>query len=499
MLDYETYCKIHDCHDRQHLTITQTARSLGLHPQTVSKWLKAEQYRRRQSPPRASRLDPFKALVVRWLDAHPYSAQQIFQRLREGGFDGGYTIVRDYVSKIRPPRREAFLKLAFAAGETAQIDWGEYGSIAVGSTRRRLSFFVMVLCYSRMMYLEFTVSQTMEHFLACHEHAFAAFHGCPRKVMVDNLKSAVLQRLIGQAPVFNPRYLDAARHWGFDIVACNVRKANEKGRVENGVGYVKKNLLNGLELLEFSAINPAARVWLDTIANVRIHGETHRRPVDLFEIERAHLKPLNVSPYDVARILTVHVNSQFRVALDTNHYSVPARYANTRVTLKAYPDRVCIYYENQLIARHVRSYERHLDIEDPEHPKVLLAQRHHAREQRLMLRFLSLGSHAQAYYEGLEQRRTNARQHVRKIVALSEIYGIEAVARALQDGLAFQAFSCEYIANMLEARARQRPEAGALHLIRHQDWLELDLAQPDLSCYRVPEANDEQDDDKDKS
>ncbi|MGF6871153.1 IS21 family transposase [Paraburkholderia sp. MM5477-R1] len=233
MLDYETYCKIRDCHDRQHLTITQTARALGLHPQTVSKWLKAARYAHRAQPPRASRLDPFKAQVVRWLDAHPYSAQQIFQRLREAGFDGGYTIVRDYVSKIRPPRREAFLKLAFAPGECAQVDWGEYGSIAVGSTRRRLSFFVMVLCYSRLMYLEFTVSQTMEHFLACHEHAFAAFGGCPAKIMVDNLKSAVLQRLIGQAPVFNPRYLDAARHWGFEIVACNVGKGNEYGVVKN--------------------------------------------------------------------------------------------------------------------------------------------------------------------------------------------------------------------------------------------------------------------------
>jgi transposase len=117
MLDYETYCKIRDCHERQHLTITQTARALGLHPQTVAKWVKAGQYRPRQSPPRGSRLDPFKAQVVRWLDAHPYSAQQIYQRLREVGFDGGYTIVRDYVSKIRPPRREAFLKLAFAPGE----------------------------------------------------------------------------------------------------------------------------------------------------------------------------------------------------------------------------------------------------------------------------------------------------------------------------------------------------------------------------------------------
>ena len=104
------------------------------------------------------------------------------------------------------------------------------------------------------MYLEFTVSQKMEFFLACHENAFAAFGGVPSRLMVDNLKSAVLRRLVGVAPVFNPTYLDFSRHWGFEITACNVRSANEKGRVENGVGYVKKNLLAGLELADFAGV-----------------------------------------------------------------------------------------------------------------------------------------------------------------------------------------------------------------------------------------------------
>ena len=184
--------------------------------------------------------------------------------------------------KVRPARRQAFLKLSFAPGEAAQLDWGEYGTISVGSTRRRLSFFVMVLCHSRLMYVEFTVSQTMEHFLAAHEHAFAAFQGCPGRLMIDNLKSAVLRRVVGEAPMFNPRYVDFARHWGFGISACNVAKGNEKGRFENGVGYVKKNFLNGLDLLDFSAVNPAAALWLESIAHVRIHGETHQRPCLLY-------------------------------------------------------------------------------------------------------------------------------------------------------------------------------------------------------------------------
>ena len=387
--------------------------------------------------------------------------------------------------KVRPPRREAFLKLSFAAGECAQLDWGAFGSIGVGSTRRRLSFFVMVLCYSRLMYVEFTVSQTMEHFLAAHEHAFAAFQGCPTRLMIDNLKSAVLSRLVGEAPVFNARYLDFSSHWGFDISPCNVAKGNEKGRVENGVGYVKKNFLNGQDFLDFSAVNPAAQVWLETISNVRIHGETHQRPVDLFKAEQPHLRPLNPLPYDVGCIKSQRASKQFRIALDSNRYSVPAEFASQRVTVKTYPDRVCIYHQDKLIARHLRSYDRHQDIEDPDHPKALLAQRRTAREQRLLMQFLSLSRHAQVYHEGLEQRRVNPRHHLRKIVALSEIYGVDAVDRALQDGIAFAAYSCEYIANILEMRARETPTAGALHLTRRQDLLEIEIAAPDFSPYKV--------------
>jgi transposase len=483
MIKYELYCKIKDCHERQGLTVAQTARALGLHEQTVVKWLACEQFHPRQSAPRSSRLDPFKDQVIRLLETHPYSAQQIYQRLREGGFEGGFTIVKDYVRRVRPVRREAFLKLSFAPGEAAQVDWGEYGSIGVGSTRRRLSFFVRVLCYSRLMYVEFTVAQTMEHFLAAHEHAFAAFGGCPGRLMIDNLKSAVLRRVVGEAPVFNPRYLDFARHWGFDISPCNVAKGNEKGRVESGVGYVKKNLLNGADFLDFSAVNPAAEVWLASIANVRLHGETHQRPVDRFKDEQALLQPLNPMPYDIGRIQSQRASKQFRVALDTNHYSVPAEFASQRVTLKAYPDRVCIYHQDKLIARHLRSYDRHQDIEDPDHPKALLAQRRNAREQRLLVQFLSLSRHAQVYLEGIEQRRVNPRHHLRKIVALSEIYGIDAVDRAIQDGIAFAAYSCEYIANILEMRARETPEPGALHLTRRQDLLDLEIAAPDLSPY----------------
>lgn len=175
------------------------------------------------------------------LEKYPYSAAQVWQRLREQGFEGGYSMVKAYVGMVRPKPQPAFLKLAFAPGECAQVDWGSFGSVPVGQTSRRLSFLVMVLCYSRMMDVEFTVSQTLEHFLACHQHAFEFFGGVPQTVRVDHLKSAVLKRALGEAPVFNPKYADFAKHNGFRIVPCHVGKGNEKGRVENGGGYVKKN------------------------------------------------------------------------------------------------------------------------------------------------------------------------------------------------------------------------------------------------------------------
>jgi Integrase core domain len=240
------------------------------------------------------------------------------------------------VRRVRPTRQPAFLKLAFAPGECAQVDWGSFGSVPVGQTTRRLSFFVMVLCYCRLMYVEFTVSQTMEHFLACHQHAFEAFGGVPSKVMVDNLKSAVLRRSLGQAPVFNPKYAAFSQHYGFDIVPCNVGKGNEKGRVENAVGYVKKNFLAGLDIADFAMLAPAAKHWLDTVANVRVHGQTRKRPGELWQSEKPYLTPLPAHPFDIATVSQVRASKQFRITLETNRYSVPAQGQSSDMTS---PDR----------------------------------------------------------------------------------------------------------------------------------------------------------------
>jgi len=146
VISYAVFCQIRELADQKHLTVTQIAQEFQLDPRTVAFWVARPTYQQRQSVKRASKLDPFKGLMVAMLERHPYTAQQVLQEIRTKGYTGGYSILKEFVRLVRPVRKPAFLMLDFAAGDCAQVDWGSYGSIAVGSTRRRLHFFLMVLC-----------------------------------------------------------------------------------------------------------------------------------------------------------------------------------------------------------------------------------------------------------------------------------------------------------------------------------------------------------------
>lgn len=486
MIAYQTFCQLRQAWDEQHLTMAQIARALHLHPQTVKKWVQRIRYEQRRAPRRPSKLDDYKPAITRWLAQHPFTATQIWQRLSEQGYTGGCSIVRDYVRQVRPPRQPAYLTLTYAPGQCAQIDWGAAGAIQIGGTRRALSFFVLVLCHSRWLYVEFTLGQSQEWFLGCQRRAFEALGAVPMEVMPDNCKTAVLAHRLGEEPVCNPHYLDFARHYGFTVKPCGPRQPQAKGRVENAVGYIKKNFLAGRALAGLAALNGAASVWLDTVANVRRHGETKQTPMELLAEERAHLRPLPASPYEAALVRTVRVTNRCRVTVDTNRYSVPPRYASTPLTLQLASERLRLFDGQTLVAEHVRSFDRRGDHEHPDHVRTLLDERRQARHQRIFLRFLALSPHAAAYHAQLAERRLNVRHHIEKIVALSEIHGLEAVSRALEDAHELGAYSCEYIANLVEQRRRLLPEAGALHLTRASDLLELELPPPDLSLYELP-------------
>lgn len=490
MIRYEQFLELRRLLDEEHCTASRVANVLSLNIKTVLKWASQPVYPVRRKRPRPSCLDPYKADLVRLLHQHPYSAQQLLQHIRRQGYSGGYSILKEFVRQVRPKANKAYLTLHFPPGECVQIDWGYAGSFMIGQTRRRLSFLVLVLGYSRRMYVEFTLSETLEQFLSVQQNAFLRWGGAPQRLIIDNLKTAVLSHPRGQPAVYNPHYLDFARHYGCELRACNVRAAHEKGRVENAVGYVKKNFLNGLSLTgSLAGLNASVWQWLDEVADVRIHGETKRRPIDLFAEEKQKLLPLPGMLYDVGQPRCVHTTRRCRIHFDANRYSVPPVYAGTRVNLVVYPDRLLIYHRNNLVAEHPRCYGRQQNIVNPDHEKALLAQRPRAREQGVLQRFFRLCPEAEIYYQQLQQRRVNAMHHVKKIVALCDIHGDEAVARILLDTHEQQAYSSEYVANLIEQRARFQIPPGPLHVTRGQDLLELNLPEPNLDCYQPKEIS----------
>lgn len=484
MIGYQRYCQIKQA-AAAGKTATQIALELGLHRQTVSAWLARERYERSHGAqrPRRSKLDAYRAAIVRFVEGHPFTAMQVWHKLKEQGYDGGYSIVKDYIRRIRPNRTEAFLTLKFAPGQCAQVDWGSFGSVEVEGTRRALSFFVLVLGYSRWLYVEFTLGQSQEWFLGCQQRAFEQLGGVPQEVMVDNCKTAVLSHLAGAEPVYNAQYLDFARHYGFRIKACGPGHPQSKGIVENAVAYVKKSFLLGREINRFEELKPAVSLWLETIANVRQHGETQTRPVDRLGEERQQLIALNPQPYAAVQTYTARASRRCRVTIDTNRYSVPPKYAGMLLTAQLSSDWVRLYADTTLVAEHLRRFGRRLDLENPDHVRALEAQKKAGARQRLLLRFLELTPAAGPYHRALAERRMNASHHLNRIVELIPAYGAEAVGAAVQSAHELGAYSSDYIVNLLEQRLRRLPEPGPLHLTRAQEALQLELPAPDLSPY----------------
>lgn len=351
MIGYERYCQIKAA-AAAGKNVTQIAAELDLHRETVAAWLARGRYERSRGAqrPRRSKLDPYRAGIARLLAGYPLTATQVWHKLKEQGYDGGYSILKDYIRRIRPRSTEAFLTLKFAPGQCAQVDWGSCGAVEVDGTRRALSFFVLVLAYSRWLYVEFTLGQSQEWFLGCHQRAFESLGAVPQEIWVDNCKTAVISHVPGTEPIYNAQYLDFARHYGFRIKACGPGHPQSKGIVENAVAYVKKSFLAGRQITRFDELGPAVNLWLKNIANVREHGETKTRPADRVREERTHLLPLHPQPYAAVQTRTVRASRRCRVTVETNRYSVPARYAGALLTAQLSSDLVRIYAATTLVA-----------------------------------------------------------------------------------------------------------------------------------------------------
>jgi transposase len=325
-----------------------------------------------QSPrePRGSILDRYEPAIRAVLDDTPdMLAPAVLERLRPLGYTGGVTILRDRLRRLRPRgHREAFLTLDFAPGEAMQVDWADFG-FALPGVPRRVSAFVAVLCYSRRLYIEFTVSQTMGAFLRCMERSLRFYGGTTLADIFDNMKTVVTSHT-ATATVFNPRFLDYARARGFAVRACNVRKGNEKGRVERPIGFVRRRFWPGRRFRDLLDLNTQAARWRDDFANGRVHEVTGKVPQLVFDHEEKRLlKPLPVTPFDTDDVDGMGVTKMFRVSFDRNRYSVPWRLASQQVLVRADDDFVSILLETKQVAQHRRSWDIGQDIEHPSHKK----------------------------------------------------------------------------------------------------------------------------------
>lgn len=342
--------KIRDLH-AQGYSIREISRRTGLSRNTVKKYLRTEPVCRRRTA-RPSKLDPFQAYLDQQIAHGVTNGVRLFHELRQQGYTGGYTLVKDYLQPRRPARTPAaVMRFETEPGQQAQVDFGFFGYDDVAGRPQKLWLFVMVLSYSRMTYAEFGTTADGTAVLRGLVHAFEFFGGRPREVLVDNMKPVVQGRDADGNVVWTPRFLDAALALGFQPRACRPYRAQTKGRVERTIGYIRHHFWPGRTFTDLADVNRQLRHWLDTVANVRPHGTTHERPIDRLASE--HLEPLpdpaRWAPY---LLETRTVSRDGFVAYGGSRYGMPWGVAGQPVTVAVTGDRVRFRVDGVLVADH---------------------------------------------------------------------------------------------------------------------------------------------------
>lgn len=375
---------------RQGMSIQAISRLLGLDRKTVRKYvLKPEakpEYGPR--PKAASKLDRFQPFLEERLRAGVWNARVLLRELRDQGYDGGYTILTDW---MRPKRQMgqavAVRRFETPAGHQAQVDWGHLGTLEMDGRQDKLWGFVFTLSYSRAMFAMAALNQKLGTLLRMHEQAFAALGGVPEEILYDRMKTVWQSTDERGEIVWNPVFLDFARYWGFRPRLCRPYRAQTKGKVESGVKYIRRNFLCGLQGRELSGLedfNGQLRAWLFEVANRRVHGTTHETVLSRFDADQFQLQPTSGKPpYPYVDDELRKVARDGYVSWRGSRYSVPWVYAGKEVWIRGDGrGSVEIHYGDLKIAQHGAATRRHVIVRDPQHHEGIPLG---AREERKTL------------------------------------------------------------------------------------------------------------------
>jgi transposase len=310
-----------------------------------------------QPPRAASTVLPYQQLVEQFL-ADGVEMMTIFDRLnKDHGYTGSYSSVRRFVHQLRPVEKRLTVRVHCAPGEEAQVDFGSAGmQVDPADGRWRQAYvFVMTLCFSRHQYAEMVFDQKIRTWLALHRRAFASFGGVPAKIVPDNLKAAVLKAALHD-PVLGEAYRRFAQHYGFIVSPTRPGTPEHKGKVENGVHFVRRSFLAGQTFADIREGNQKLAIWVKERAGTREHGSTHQPPLALFEAhERAKLLPLPRDPFELTETKVVKLHPDCHVVIDGSYYSAPYQYVGEELVAYVFERMVQIFRGTELLTTHPRA------------------------------------------------------------------------------------------------------------------------------------------------
>lgn len=477
------------------------ARQLGVHHGTVDRVLSQAGLPKALRPHRPSRLDPFVPFIVQTLERFPtLSASRLYTMVCERGYPGGPDHFRHLMAHYRPrPQPEAYHRLKTLPGEQAQVDWGHFGQVAIGRAQRPLMAFVMVLSFSRALFVRFFLDARLANFLRGHEAAFAAWGGCPRVLLYDNLKSVVLERR-GEAIRFHPTLLAFAAHYRFEPRPVAVARGNEKGRVERAIRYVRSNFFAARPWQDVDDLNAQAQAWCQGQAADRPCPEQRSASVgEILLQEQPRLLALPDNPFPCQEREEVRVGKTPYVRFDRNDYSVPHTHVRRPLSVVASAQEVRVLDGLEVIARHARSYDQGASIEDPAHLAALTERKRQAREHRGQDRLAQAVPSSRILLVEAAAHGYNLGSITAALLRLLERYGAGELEAAIPEALARGVPHPQAVRLSLERRREQRgqppplavnlPPDPRLHqTVRPHRLADYDPLSPDAESPNEPQS-----------